>query len=413
MKKLILLLLVFSLSFTFSGCMGKGVELKDLTVVQGIGVDKKEDELSISIQVFDPAKASGSANELSGNLTKVLNSQGKSIYETIYKSSVQIGGEPFTSQNRIIVLGEDLVKEDIKEIMDYFFRNHKTRINVVIAIAKGEAKEILQSDTGEALIPAEDVVKLIESSEENLIAPKTDVLSVLRPMKEIGGDFYITALKIKEEEQKQGEQEQSGSGGGEKQGEGSGGGENGGQEQEKKDVVTDGVGVFKENKLIGYLDEDESKGLLWITGKVNGGVLVSQTEEVGQISTEIIDVVPKMQFSIEDNIPICSIKISCFLSADEIQGNEENFTLETLEPVEKQIGDNIKEKIEKTIKKCVQDYNVDIFRLNDYVRNYNPGLYKQVKGTWHDYIKNIQFKTDISVQITRVGERVIERNNRQ
>lgn len=405
MKKLLLFLLVFSLSFTFSGCMGKGLELKDLTVVQGIGVDKKEDGLSVSIQVFDSAKASGSANELSGNLTKVLNSHGKSIYEVIYKSAAQIGGDPFISQNRIIVFGEDLVKEDISKIMDYFYRNHETRMNVVVAIAKGEAKEILQSDTGEALIPAEDVVKLIQSSEEDLIAPKTDVLSVLKPMKESNGDFYITALKIKEEEQEQGD-----SGGGEKN---SGGEESGRQEKEKKDVVTDGVGVFKGNKLVGYLDEDESKGLLWITGKVSGGVLVSQTEEVGQISTEIIDVVPKMQFSLEDNVPVCSVNINCFLSADEIQGDEENFTLETLESVEKQIGDNIKEKIEKTINKCIQDYNVDIFRLNDYVRNYNPGLYKQVKGTWHDYIKNIQFKTDISVQITRVGERVIERNNRQ
>ncbi len=410
MKKMLLFLLIISLSVTFTGCMGKEVELKDLTVVQGIGVDKKNDELNISIQVFDPAKASGSANELSGNLTKILHSQGKSIYEAIYKSAAQIGGDPFTSQNHIIVLGEDLVKEDIKGLMDYFFRNHETRMNVTIAIAKGEAKEILQSDASEALIPAEDVVKLIQASEEDLIAPKTDVLSVLKSMKEIGGDFYITALKIKEEEE---EQEQGSSGSGGKQEKGSGEGESGNQEK-KKDVVTDGVGVFKENKLIGYLDEDECKGLLWITGKVSGGVLVVQTEEVGQISTEIIDVVPKIQFSLENDIPVCSVNINCFLSADEIQGNkEENFTLETLDAVEKQIGDSIKKKIEKAINKCVQEYNVDIFRLNDYFRNYNPGLYKQVKDNWHDYIKTIQFRTDISVQITRVGEKVIKRNNQQ
>lgn len=404
MKKALLFLLVISLSFTFTGCMGKGVELKELTVIQGIGVDKKDDELGISMQVFDATKASGNANELSGNLTKVLNSKGKSIYEAIYQSATQIGGDPFTSQNRLIVLGEDLVKENIKGTMDYFFRNHETRMNVTIAIAKGEAKDILQSDSSDALIPADEVVKLIQTSEDDLITPKTDVLSVLKPMKETGGDFYITALKIKEEK----EEGQGESGGDSSQQQGKEEGKS--EKKETKKVVTDGVGVFKEDKLIGYLDEDETKGLLWITGKVSGGVLVVEDEEVGQISTELLEVTPKIKFSLENDVPVCTISIHCFTGVDEIQGNkEENFTLETLNSVEKKIGESISEKIQKAINRCINDYNVDIFRLNDYFRNFNPSLYKQVKDNWHDYIKTIQFRTDISAKITRVGEKVIKK----
>lgn len=183
--------------------------------------------------------------------------------------------------------------------------------------------------------------------------------------------------------------------------------------KEKKKVSAEGVGVFKENKLIGYLDEDETKGLLWITDKVSGGVLVTESKEVGQISTAVLEVVPKLQFTMEEDVPVCSISMNCFVGADEVQGDENDFTLETLSAVEKEIGDNIKEKIDKSINRCINDFNVDIFRLNDYFRNFNPNLYKQVKDNWHDYIKTIQFKTDVSVQITRVGERVIKRNGNQ
>ena len=406
MKKAILFLLVISLSLTFTGCMGQSVELKDLTVIQGIGVDKKDDELSISMQVFDATKASGNANELSGNLTKVLYAEGKSIYEAIYQAATHIGGDPFASQNRLIVLGEDLVKENIKGIMDYFVRDNETRLNVTVAIAKGEAKEILESDNSDALVPADEVVKLIRASEDDLIAPNTDVLSILKPMTETGGDFYITAIKVKEEkeEEKQGE---SGSDSGQQQGKEEGKSD---EKKEAKKVITDGVGVFKDDKLIGYLNEDETKGLLWITGKVSGDILVVDEEEVGQVSAEVLEVTPKIKFSLENDIPVCTISIQCFMGVDEIQKNkEENFTLGTMDSVEEKISKSISENIEKTINRCINDYDVDIFRLNDYFRNFNPTLYKQVKDDWHEYIKTIQFRTDVSTQISRVGERVIKK----
>lgn len=383
MKKLVALLLCLGLLGMLSGCMGKGVELKELTVIQGIGVDKEEDEINVSLQVFDAAKASGNANELSGNLTKVLESKGKSIYDAIYKSATLIGGEPFASQNRMIVFGEKLAKSGIKSHMDYFFRDHETRLNVTVAICKGDAKEILSADCDEALIPIEKVENLIKTSESNLITPHTDVFSVIKPIHELEGDYYITALKV-EKEKKDGE--------------------------EKKKVVTDGVGIFKGNQLAGYLGQEESKGLIWLNGKVDNGIIIVDYPSVGQISAEILNCNTKLSIQYDGDTPVGIVTVDCTLSVDEIQGGtDENFTLKTIAPIQQVINENIAETISQTISRCVYDYNVDVFRLRDIMKKTYPQKFKSVENQWHDFIKTMEFRMQINSQITRIGEEAIHK----
>lgn len=387
-----------------TGCMGRGTELKDLTVVQGIGVDGGGDELEVSLQVFDAAKASGSANELSGNLTKVIEGKGKSIYEALYKSAAAIGGEPFVSQNRVVVLGENLAKAGIKEIMDYFFRDHETRINVTLAMCKGSARDVLNADSEEGLIPIETVERLIETSEHNLITPHTDVFSVLKPMHEAEGDYYITALKA-EAEQQGGEKKSEEEKGGEK----SGGGEQKGSEEKKK-VKTDGVGVFRNNALAGYLDEEESKGLIWLNAKAKGGIVVVDYEPVGRITSEILNADKRLSMHFEDGKPVCDVLVECTLNIDEIQGGgEDEFTIEEIAPVQQAFSEEISKTIEKTLSRCVYDYNVDVFRLRDVMKNSCPNEFKAVESQWHDFIKTIEFRLSVNAKVVRAGEEAVKK----
>lgn len=398
MKKLAAVCLLMCL---LSGCMGRGTELKDLTVVQGIGVDADEDgEVKVSMQVFDAAKASGSASELSGNLTKVIEAKGKSVYEAIYKSAVIIGGEPFISQNRVIVLGEDSAKSGVKGIMDYFFRDHETRVNVTLAMCRGDAKDILDADAEMGLIPIETVERLIKTSERNLITPHTDAFSVLKPMHEAQGDYYITALKA-ETEQQGGEEKQSGE-------------KSGGEEQkvseEKKKVKTDGVGIFRDNMLAGYLDEEESKGLIWLNAKAKGGIVVVDYEPIGRVTGEILNAHKELSMHFEDGRPICDVSIKCALNVDEIQGgSEEKFTVEAIAPMQSAFNEEISKAIEKTLTRCVYDYNVDVFRLRDIMKNSCPQEFKAFEPQWHDFIKTIEFRLLVNTEIVRAGEEAVRK----
>lgn len=400
MRKLLAVCLLLCL---LTGCMGSGTELKDLTVIQGIGVDKdeEEDEVNVSLQVFDAAKASGNAGELSGNLTKVVEGKGKSVYDAIYKSAGTIGDEPFVSQNRVVVLGENLAKSGIEGVTDYFFRDHETRINVTVAMCKGDAKDILNADTDEGLVPIETVENLIETSEKNLITPRTDIFYVLKSMYEAEGDYYITALKA-EEEQDGGKQE--------KGGEGKSGSEEKQGDEPKKKVKTDGVGVFRDNKLTGYLDEEESKGLIWLNAKADGGIVIADCEPIGQITSEILKSKTKIEMSFEDEKPVCDISVECTLNIDEIHGgNEDEFTVEAIIPVQTAMNEKIAETISKTISRCVYDYNVDVFRLRNVMKNAYPNEFKAVEPQWREFIKTIEFRIFVNAEVVRAGEETVRK----
>ena len=53
--------------------------------------------------------------------------------------------------------------------------------------------------------------------------------------------------------------------------------------------------VFKEDKLVGYLDQRETRGLLWVLGEVRGGIIVLRLPGAeGKISIEISEAAAKI-----------------------------------------------------------------------------------------------------------------------
>jgi spore germination protein KC len=44
------------------------------------------------------------------------------------------------------------------------------------------------------------------------------------------------------------------------------------EDQEKKRLSVEGAAVFKHDKMVGELDKKETRGLLWVTGKVETGI---------------------------------------------------------------------------------------------------------------------------------------------
>lgn len=189
------------------------------------------------------------------------------------------------------------------------------------------------------------------------------------------------------------------------------GGKKSGEEKKKEQkIIPDGVGVFSDNKLKGYLDKDETRGLLWITSSMNKGSIVVEPYELGSVSTEILYTNTKLDISLADNVPHVHIRVNNRLNVNEYnRTNQKELSFADLAAIENKVNEDVKEQINATVKKCIFEYNADIFRLDAHMKKAYPSLYKSVEENWHEYVKNMIFEVDVSTTIIRVGEEAIYR----
>ena len=132
--------------FSLSSCNSADERLKNMAFVQGIGVDFADGEYGVSLMIYDISKTSGSSSQLSGNLTRVFREKSVTIPDAITNTAAVIGKKPFFSHNRVVIIGEKLAAEGIEPLTDVFYKNAEARPYILIAVARGEASEILDAN---------------------------------------------------------------------------------------------------------------------------------------------------------------------------------------------------------------------------------------------------------------------------
>ena len=80
--------------------------LSNLTIVQGVGIDKSDDKTKVSLQYLNLNKSS-SADSLGDKITAVASGEEQTVNGAIFNASKMLSKSMFFGQNKIIVFGSD------------------------------------------------------------------------------------------------------------------------------------------------------------------------------------------------------------------------------------------------------------------------------------------------------------------
>ena len=147
-----------------SGCMNS-VHLKDLLVVEGLGVETQGDKVNLVIQTLKLGAAAGDETP-QGNRTYNTEGNGATIVDAISGFSKSVSKKLFFGQNKLIVFSRDIAESDFKEKLDYFLRSSDSRIDVAVCISDKSAKEIIESKENDSGIPCENIVYLLKNGQD-------------------------------------------------------------------------------------------------------------------------------------------------------------------------------------------------------------------------------------------------------
>jgi spore germination protein KC len=382
----LLAFVVFLLMFV-TGCWSRR-ELNDLAIVGAIGIDKVGGKYEVSVQVTDPSEVS-SKRPGSGRLPSVMyHARGKTVSEAVRRMATVTPRQLYFSHIRMLILGEQLAKEGIRDTLDFMSRYYEFRTDFYVAVSKGTtAREILGSLTPLEKLPANKMYKSLEISDKTW-APTvpTHLDDLLSDLISEGKHPVLSTIQIK------GDHVQGASK----------------KNLEKIDSPANlqytGIAVFKKDKLLGWLNEEESKGYSYIKDKVEGTVGIVTCPEGGQISFEVIRSKTETKGRVKDGHPKIDILIRIEQNVLDVECNVDLSKTETIADLDKRANQKIEKFIKHTIEKVQNKYKVDIFGFGEAIHRANPKAWEKMKEDWDQYFTDdLQVSVKVDIKTRRLG----------
>jgi spore germination protein KC len=184
------------------------------------------------------------------------------------------------------------------------------------------------------------------------------------------------------------------------------------KEGENELVRASGTAIFdKKMKLVGELNEEETKGLLWINNKVQFGTVVCQTQTQNMVSCEIIDANTEVDVLLEGDKIKYTIQVTCALNIDQVDGKESNaLSRQQMQEIEVACAETIRTQISSALQKCLGEYRSDVFRFGKRLWQKYPETYREISDNWRESFELLEFETRVKTQVSKTGEEGIDIN---
>ena len=355
--KYIKLILIIIILIPLTGCYNYR-ELNDLGITTAIGISKKDDEFNLVIEVL---KTDEKSDESKMPKYVLYESKGKTIQEAVRKAILKSPKRLYVNHLYMILIDEELAKEGINDIIDLFFRDSESRKQFYVLISKDDVYEVLNTKPLLEDINAKSIADRLKVNDDFLSnTVPTTFSKLLTKYVNPRIDMVIPSIKLIGND-------------------------------ESKNIVIGDTAIFKDDKLIGYINNEESLYYSLIDNNVNDTVLTTMingeyvTIEINNSDTKI---------DIKDNNLKIKIKLSGNIA--EINSNTNLTNPNTVNEIEKYFEEDLNKKILKLINK-EKEYDTDIFGFTDLIYKKDNKNFNNTK------LKDLTFDIDTKVTLKYKG----------
>ena len=162
------------------------------------------------------------------------------------------------------------------------------------------------------------------------------------------------------------------------------------------------MAIFKDDKLIGYADEDESRGIDLINEKVEN-TTSSFKYNNHYISISLSEIKVKKSIDIIDDEIIAYITLESIASIKEIAGDENLNDKEVINDIEKKSEEAIKNIIERGLDCALKKYKSDIFGFGNLIYKKDPKYFEKIKYDWDDKLNDLKTVVNVNLKLQTKG----------
>jgi spore germination protein len=383
MVKMLIYLLLMSAVLT--GCWDR-LELEERGFVIGIAIDtpakgNEGEEQSAFEETFQfvlvgAMKGEQSSKGSGGNSKAYLNlsETGDTMFEIGRMIASQTSRSPFYEHMKNIIISESIARSDeFANVLDFFIRDHEMRKGIHIMVSKGPAKPLLDIVPHGEKLPVQHIVSVSENDYKyGGMLPVTRISDLHQSILE-DESFVVQHIMM------EGEQ-----------------------------VKVAGAAVFRgqENKLSGFLDEEQTQGLNFITGEAQGGLLKTEIDD----KPVIFEISRAKQKIKADSSDKNKLKFRIEIQAEGFIGDtflQKDFTQpQAFSRFQLKIAEEIESLAKDTVDALQNDYKVDVMGINQYLKNNEWELWSEIKQDWErgeNYFSKAEIEVSAKVNVRSSG----------
>ena len=395
----------------FTGCTNmRGAELTDIILAQQVGIDYKDGEYEITVQIFNPG-SSGKGVDVSKPNALVLKGSGDTISEAMHDLNLRQGRDVFYRQTRIFVIGEELAQKGLDSVASYINSNVYNRPNHYIVIANGcSAADIVSEDINQGIIPADSAEKAIDYNIKQGIIPYVRALDFMKYYHNRDGDFVLPAIfrsKVRNGDENNQNSGQKSDTPGENKGEDQGGEDeesvsaDSSRLEEQNLMQLEGGAVFKGGRLVGWLDRDEIRGLTWWQNTAQNTSIQMSTDTIRAINMDVFRSRSKVTVDARDGRADVTVRIKLRAQMGEpIADDPFTADRETLDSIAKAMDEHITEYCQAAFAKCLE-YGINPLRMNNVRVKGNAQQWQELNKKWQDGDINVRF--EVTTKLNRLN----------
>ena len=380
MKRIKFLILLLPL---LSGCYNYR-ELNELGITTAVSIDYKDNNFYVIAEVINPIKQQDASSSNNSPFVN-YNSSSSSLQDAFRKVVLESPRQLYAAQLEIIVLSEEVVNNHLEEVLEYFARDPESRTEIKIIVAKTEdSTKAITLQTLLTSLSSSNIIKSLDLQSKvlGMSYPVTlnellnmyidPYLEVVLPSMTLYGNYEIGDEK-----------------------------ENITTSSPKAIVKIDGSTITKDNKILGYLDLEESKILNLINGKLKETIIKMNYYD-GYIIFEPNRIKVSRELDIKNNI--IKIDISGYSKTKEIQSNINLKDPKEVEKLNKALNMELEKKITDTFNSIREKYDTDVFGFQELYYRTDYKYFKENCTNWYeDIYPKIKLEVKANVRLYEKG----------
>ena len=372
-RKLALAQTVLLLSLFLGGCWDYR-SMDEINIVAGLAVDQREDGkgLMVTFELVDITTMKDGESSKSAYIT----AEGQTLFEAVRNAKKKLYNKMYFGSMRTMIISREIAENvGIEDLIEGFLRNPEPRETISLIVSQEDKAADLITTAGEQRVISYDMAQIAD--EDKQVTGTSQQMFLYRAynlIKTPGKELVLPVFCLTKDE---------------------------GADA----VEIDGIAIFKDDKLKGYLSPDETKYFLMATDDRLGGPIsfpYTDAPDSPVVSVTIYRIKNKPDVAYKDGIVSIHVEVNLEIGLVEMQGQEvgsdtqrEAIKVRTQEVLEKRMRE-VFEKVQKQPGCDIYGYGNMIY-MNDY------DLWKKIGDNWDSLFQSAEFEAEVKVVITHAG----------
>lgn len=367
MKIILLSLPIYLCTCLLSGCWNYR-EVEKLAIVSGVAIDKaKEDQVIITAEIVNMQQ-----DEKQSKLKPVyIQAVGKTFFDAARAMIALQGKRLYWGHAKAVIISEDIAREGLIPVIDFINRDAELRSDMWILLSRERtASDIFNATSEMESILSFQIDDAMRAQKSISKYPDLELYELIDNLESEKISTTIPTIRLIEVEGK------------------------------TTQYIT-GAAVLRKDKLLGYLNETETKSLLWLKNELKGSLFV--VSDIGEKHTNVTLEIMKSKTRVKPEVIDGKLNIKVALAIDvnvgEIMGSDDVISEKGRAALKNAAENQIKKNLNDLIEKAQKEYKTDFIGFGEKVSHLMPKVWKSIEKQWDDVFSDMETSVNVYVRI--------------